>query len=568
MVVAISFFVLEVLILALGVFLGYKRGTGRSVVRLIYLAILGVIALLLGRWIAEKGGNAIYAVIRPALTGEVSEILDASPELDLLLAGLIHALLVPVCFAVLFGVLEALSTICLKKLSKKIVSAVTGKDGEPQKKHRVIGSVIGAITAFLVFTVLFSPFYALMNLCGGLSDETVAFLDETLASDETAGTAENQTGGLLSVSEPGTAGGVRFAMPLLYTLRKTSENPLTKAGTVFGGALTGGKTPREVSYLATKEVPKLADIAVVVVRDVKEDKIGSGVAAINHIAKTVLPVVSDSPVGREAVIAVSRAVGNIIRENGSFAGISKNSGNVMSDIMVGAVADVLAEVTEENLDETAKTLFGIDIRPQTGGETTKESETLQTPEDTMKPNDTDSSETTETPTPSVPDVHDERGALEYLEQMDFSNPSEILADESSYDNLICAVYVVSKNAALQPIVKAFGDMGGEVFGDSGTSPLPKLTEAEITGLYTLLLSSMYDESFYSSDRTLEEKVKPIRDAVTEMMTSRGYDVAENRVELGAICIVAHFYTEENLEKITISPEDTVTFEEFRTYMGV
>ncbi|OPZ01337.1 MAG: hypothetical protein BWZ10_03473 [candidate division BRC1 bacterium ADurb.BinA364] len=144
-------------ILAICIWLGYRRGTGRSVVRLIYLSVLAVLSFFLARWLAGLfSGVALIAVAR-FYSEPIKQLMLRSPQTEQLVGRIITALLVPVIFALVFGVLQLLSLIRLKTLSEKLILLVK-KDGDPKgAASSWIGAGIGVIQGILIAAVLLAP---------------------------------------------------------------------------------------------------------------------------------------------------------------------------------------------------------------------------------------------------------------------------------------------------------------------------------------------------------------------------------------------------------------------------
>jgi len=180
MLVFVSVLVLQLLIVALGVLQGYKRGAGRSTVRLVELLVIGAASLLLGRLIASKLAVKVWALVLPMIDGEWSSLLAS---LESLVVGFVGALAIPLIFAILFSVLGLLSKILMKKRGVAIVKAITKKEEDPSdKKSHLIGMGIGAVSAVLVALALFSPIYTALSLVGGLSDESIAMIGSLTGS--------------------------------------------------------------------------------------------------------------------------------------------------------------------------------------------------------------------------------------------------------------------------------------------------------------------------------------------------------------------------------------------------
>lgn len=127
MVLALSIitYALLIAIPALGVIIGFKRGLARSVVRSIYLCVLLPLSYLLGRVAAAKVAELLISKLS-GMSGWIGTFINGMPESLDMLEVLACALATPIIFAVLFGILEALSLICFGKISRAAVRKVAG----------------------------------------------------------------------------------------------------------------------------------------------------------------------------------------------------------------------------------------------------------------------------------------------------------------------------------------------------------------------------------------------------------------------------------------------------------
>ena len=173
----VIFFVLAALIAVLCVLLGYIRGTGRSVVRLAYLAVIVLVSGLLSGVIAKAVSPALMDFIRTYYNKSITEILSYSPETEQLLQSILTTLMVPVVFSLLFLTLELLSLIQLKKLSIKIASLVR-KDGDPMSKpSKLIGAGVGLLQGLLIAAVVLLPIGCGLTILSSADEASLAALN-------------------------------------------------------------------------------------------------------------------------------------------------------------------------------------------------------------------------------------------------------------------------------------------------------------------------------------------------------------------------------------------------------
>ncbi len=662
MLVFVSVLVLQVLIVGLGVLLGYKRGIGRGIVRLVELVLIAVVSLALGRAIAAKIADAAFSLILPLLGEEVSTLVSSSASISALIVGFVGALLVPVLFALFFSILGLITKILLKKRSKALTKVVLGHEEDTSKSvSRGIGMAIGAVSAALVALALFSPIYTALSLVGGLSDESVALIGSLIAPEEATPSTPTEPDAALAVRVSLLKPKGPDIVGLINEVRTVSAvtAPLSLN-------LATATTPEGERYNAVEEAVALTNAvgaAATAINDDPTDETGapaapaSPIATLTKVATAALPHIAGQPFAKELVATAASTAGQHLQNGGSIAGLSANSGDFMTDIMVSAISEVFAETTTENLSATTATLFGVDLdkieeekktekelekeskkaekeaakeskkaekeaakeskkaekesgkatepqvpettpAPETpiAPETTKvPQETTKTPEETTAPESTDDESTTAAPESSTapesttaapesttvapetttepettapetpaedPSQQAQLGALQILAGLDLSNASGIFEDEEQCKLLIDAVYVVSENPTFKPLVDAFGTLGERILSDYSELLLPHLTDAVIDELYATLQEKLMAEAFYQNLRPLKDTVPAIKDALLWIAEKGEFEMGNAQAELGAICIVARFFTPEN-----IANPQGLSRSQFQSFLG-
>lgn len=176
MVLALSIitYALLIAIPALGVIIGFKRGLARSVIRSIYLCVLLPLSYLLGRVAAAKVAELLISKLS-GMSGWTGTFINGMPESLDMLEVLACALATPIIFAVLFGILEALSLICFGKISRAAVRKVAG-DRAPGRFSAKFGGLIGLVQGLVVSTVLLIPLCMCVTLMSTSSPDALASL--------------------------------------------------------------------------------------------------------------------------------------------------------------------------------------------------------------------------------------------------------------------------------------------------------------------------------------------------------------------------------------------------------
>lgn len=223
--------------------------------------------------------------------------------------------------------------------------------------------------------------------------------------------------------------------------------------------------------------------------------------------------------------------------------------------------------------ETTKTPEDTSKKPEDTAKTPED--TSKKPEDTSKkPEDTSKkpAETTKAPETTKPndpvkdpvsDLQKQQGALTVLAKVDFNNATAIFEDEEQSGSLIEAVYIISANPTFAPVVSAFGELGGQLMKENSATILPNMSEEAIRDLYESLLESVEAEGKYNPERSLQEKVPSVKSSLVGVAESYKYPITDNQAELGSICIVARFFTKENMANPNL-----ITYEDFRDYLAI
>ena len=544
--------IVSAIMVALGVLIGVKRGFGRALIHFVYLGIFGAVAYFVGHVIADKGAVVLYDLLHTTLNTEIVTLMDTAPHMNELLLSVEVAL--PLCIAVaaVFAVLALLSLICLKKLSFAILRGITGHEvEEPDKTSRILGGVVGGVTAFLLSLVLLTPFHMVTAVVSDLSDETLALAEES---------------GFGEIADH-----IRL------------ENPIAeKINHAMILRLAMGKTPEGVKYHAEHEVAVCLNATVAALDAIKAAPTGDAINMLSAGAGAALPVIKDSPFAREFLTYAIDGVGLVLLNDGSIGGLSLHSGNVITDSLVRSFAEVFAATTTDNLAENMYTMFGVDMDGTHAKPTEKPVETTKaptqevtpsestpstpskpntpsTPSESGKPSDTPTTqkpaETTRVPADPSLNLDTQSGAISYITGVDLSNTEVLFQDEQAMSNLIMAIYVISENPNFTPVVETIGTA-------AGGSLIPGFTKQELEYLHASLLEGVAAEAHYPTARSLKEKIQPIEEMILLVSSTKAHSITPNQAELGAICIVAHFYTPENMANPNL-----ITYEDFAAYFG-
>ena len=359
--ISILFLLTEILIIGIGALIGYRRGVGRSAVRVAYIAIIGVATFFIAKKIASAIAPAAFELIYNAIPVEdVKHLLDKAPELDRLVENLIGALATPFVFAILFLVLQLLSLICFKLVSSKIVGAIS-KAEAPTKATRWMGAGVGLVTSIAVAAILLSPVYTMFHVVENTPDEAIDAVLDTFGISEPAQELNTNTRAL-KAGAPLVAPTFRSVLPV------TKLHPVSDLITRLATTFEVPEAHAKESAMHTLHI--LADVAgdVLYVHHSTVDHGGTSMDALSNSVAAVTPHLNESLLVKDAAACALSALGEILIEDGKFMGITlpQNENAVVNEITHN-VLDTMAHTTLDSVEENMTMLFGVvgdDLLPE------------------------------------------------------------------------------------------------------------------------------------------------------------------------------------------------------------
>lgn len=323
----VIFFVLAALIAVLCVLLGYIRGTGRSVVRLAYLAVIVLVSGLLSGVIAKAVSPALMDFIRTYYNKSITEILSYSPETEQLLQSILTTLMVPVVFSLLFLTLELLSLIQLKKLSIKIASLVR-KDGDPMSKpSKLIGAGVGLLQGLLIAAVVLLPIGCGLTILSSADEASLAALN-----------IQSSDGQAVSASYKAD----RYPVDVKYT---------------FNAAIFKGMLSLESGVNLYDEAPVLIDAAASALSSYKNSGDNKTQAAFLAIGR-LLPFMDNSKLLPELTSQLLRAAAGAWIDGHSFMDIKLDTTSSITGRLTLSFLETLRGATPKNIKGIIATLVG------------------------------------------------------------------------------------------------------------------------------------------------------------------------------------------------------------------
>jgi len=352
--ISVAFLLLEILIVGLGVIIGYKRGFGKSTVRLAYLGVIGVAAFFIARSISFSLSTPIYHFVYDILPSyDVQHLLEKSHELELLIENIIGALLTPVIFSLLFFTLQLLTLICFKRISSKIVSLFSNKEKTtPSAKSKWLGAGVGLVSTVAVAAILLSPLYTAIHVIDNTSPETISvFFD---AASENGVSLEAKSHDKALKAQITTA---KFEVKPSFAV--TKFHPISD---FISNEATKYPVPEaHEKESASHSLPILVDILadVLYVHNSTVNHGGSSMDALNNSVAAVTPHLEESITVKDAAASALCALGEILIEDHQFMGIAlPQNQNVLFEGITNNILDTMAHTTLDSVNANMTMIFG------------------------------------------------------------------------------------------------------------------------------------------------------------------------------------------------------------------
>lgn len=327
-----AFIVLELLIVAVCMLKGYLRGTGRSLVRLIYIAIIGVISFFASRAVAFSVSPKILSAVMEFIPVDLYDMIVNAPVAVTIIENLLGGIISVIIIAVIFGILQALTMIGFKPISKKIVGTIYKKE-EPAQ-GRWIGLAVGLVIGVLVSSFLLAPVFTVLYWADNISPDTAVEYFE-YDSEEAAEKS--------------------FKSSNLFPLNK-----------LITGAVTSYDVPSRVSKdIKTdnilKSIPVLLDVekdAFEVFEETKKNG-GNDTDATSNAIASAIPHMDRSVTLRRIAIDMMVSIATTLENGGYVMGLHfVHSDNTLIEDIRPALLSAIKNCHEENINKNLVTFFG------------------------------------------------------------------------------------------------------------------------------------------------------------------------------------------------------------------
>ena len=351
---SVSFLVLEILILVFAGLIGYRRGVGRTAVRLVYLILIGIGAFWAARAIAASVSASVLLGIHELLPADILSIFHYSPELEPLIINIVGAMLAPVLFAALFGLLQLVTLIFFKKISTAIVAAISDKDTPTWS--RWVGAVSGLVIGLAISAVLLSPLYLVLSVVDHTPDRTTDILTEAYDQNVVAEVSDIKTSNALSAQPTPLSAEIKpgFNAARLFPWNAPLVDLLTKYN-IHEQSESGAQET------LTHSLPLIFEMAGDALRSYNStiEYEGGTYDALTNAASTVIPYIDQSETVKYLATDVIHALGMTFQDGNTFFGLKPiETNDPFSQSILSHLIDALAHTTSETVKDNMVTLFG------------------------------------------------------------------------------------------------------------------------------------------------------------------------------------------------------------------
>lgn len=333
----ITYFLFAVIIV-LGVLFGFKRGLGRSVVRVVYMAVLIPVSYFLGRAVANPISDKLIRLITNSKNKVIHTIVEGSPETAELLHQMARVLVIPLLFALLYGLFEALSYILFNRISSAVLNKVR-KGKEPVSRSRLLGGLIGLGRGLVVSTILLIPLCMVITVVS-TSDPAA------LASLKVPGFKSGDKQVAMATSPVAVLASNRILYPMTMVPADTIPEEYAEL--------------RDSGICVMQEAPYIINAvgnAKQTYSDATKAKSDKSIAVIKTIG-AINSSVGDSKVLPAVVAYIIRVEAKEIKKSDTIFGFDYSNSNELTKQLLHEMLAVLEEVNSENVNSILSTLTG------------------------------------------------------------------------------------------------------------------------------------------------------------------------------------------------------------------
>jgi len=316
-------FIIEAIIVLIGLLVGLKRGMAKALVRLVELVIVAIISLLIGKGITSSLSATVTDLLHANLEEPLKSVLLSAPNSEELILGLVGALVLPIIFVVIFAVLKLISLIGLGAITKLIAGKA--------KKNRLIGAAVGAVTGVLVASVFLCPFYTSAKIFAGVPVEKIL---------EIADLSEDPNAQML--------------------LEQFPDKDMTPPVSALFVNMTSSFEACGKTYNATTEAPNLIALLLDVTTAYAESEEKGEESLLNVSAAISASVkhLEDSEYIATLTTSLLNAIGESIKSGNDVFGIADGMQGPAAEAILRSLGNILTSVTPENIAANIAALAG------------------------------------------------------------------------------------------------------------------------------------------------------------------------------------------------------------------
>lgn len=324
MIVYILLLALEILSLAVGIFIGYRRGVIKATVRFAEIAVAAVVSFFLSKYIASVIGSWSMDIISALLDSSARELIFSSENSAELIASLFGALMAPVLFMSVFLLIKSLSYIGFNAIMNKFVKK------EQSKASAFAGAGIGVLTSIVVCAVVFSP------VCCGL------YMINSIPQSE-----KNEMLAVIEKDDDGILHKIANEVP---------ENMPAGEIIMVPSKLITRTSAADIDYCAIEEIPEMVSMVndLVTSYNFATNEEQDNIRALECAVSSLIPHMEKSDFVSELAVSFVNSIGRSIK-NGNSALI--NLDDSIGD-MSETIGDILVGISSDNIVDNMKVLFG------------------------------------------------------------------------------------------------------------------------------------------------------------------------------------------------------------------
>lgn len=527
--IILSFLTLEAIIVLIGTLLGLKRGLGKTVVRTVYLLVIGLVSFFVARLLSSKFLVVAVDAVQEFYPEDLKSMFVASPEMETLLANFLTGLAVPFCFAILFGLLQLLTLIGFRPLSKKILAGIF-KTEKMCRGSRAAGAAVGLVVAVFVASFLLSPLFMASSVAMSIPEDYLASFGITEAVAQESSSANN----LLSVQTPVRVLATDEPMPGVFAINK-----------VIAKSLTTFKTPSGAQTSVYQEAPIVAHLAFSMI-DAHSKTLqlgGDDIDAITNAGAILELYVDDSDFIKELASDAISAVGTVLSENHSIFGVElvSTEDNGISNIMDSFI-ETISHTTPQTLKANLVTLFGkpsYDLLPQDKVDTEEELDYTHV---------------------DAKGYHNAGiiSAFTHLNALQSGENVDEQTKKKGEQAIAGAFATMAGNAAMDSVFNDISVFASDLISQNASGLLDETSKES----YEQVVENVQNTIVAVQNSTTEEKVEAVKEVVDSALSEFEMEIEDWQSSIIASCAVKEFCEGDYLDEYgnpTVSIEDIMAF---------